>query len=146
MISILEGGQSRSWNPDSRRGEGRPTLESQRRRDIWFFLGILAFIALLFFVWQQHRGMRLADEVARLEAQKESLAMRIVEMNVEVTRLSQPDRLLSDTELAGLDQGLGERRYFVPSPSPAEKTQRSGLDAVLAGVGFEVSSALADRP
>lgn len=95
MSSILNAPETRVWDPDSRRGERGSSRPSLKRRDLWFFFGILAFMVLLFFVWQQHRGMRLADEVARLEARKEAVGTRLVEMGVEVTRLSQPDFLFS---------------------------------------------------
>ena len=95
MSSILNAPETRVWDPDSRRGERGPGRSSLKRRDLWFFFGILAFMVLLFFVWQQHRGLRLADDVARLEARREAVGTRLVEMGVEVTRLRQPDFLFS---------------------------------------------------
>jgi hypothetical protein len=146
MMSVHPVPEPGSWNPDSRRGEGSTSRQSLRRRDLWFFFGILAFFVLLFFVWQQHRGLRLADEVAHLEAQRESMGIRLVEMEVEVTRLSQPDLLFKNRELARLDADLAERRIFVAAAAPDDERNSTRREALLAGMGLEISPAFADRP
>lgn len=148
MITVLHDSDTHCWDPHSRRGEGLLNHRSRKRRDLWFFIGILAFAILLFFVWQQHRGLRLADEVAHLEARTEAMRTRLVEAGVEVTRLRQPDHLLGSHQLASLNGGELERRVFVPvQSSPEAAGSEPARNTWLASVGLEVPRALAaDRP
>ena len=129
---------------DDENGENIFSRNSLRRRDLWFFIGIMAFVILLFFAWQQNRGLRLADEIARLEARYEALQTRILERGVEVARLRQPDWLMSEVALGSVeDRGLGTRTFIWASPLPEPERGRSTTDALLASVGFEVPRALA---
>ena len=63
MLSI-PAAEARTWDPHSHRGEGVAARHALRRKDLWFFLGLLLFLVLLFFVWQQNRGLQLAADVA----------------------------------------------------------------------------------
>jgi len=140
VLSIPATG-TRTWDPDCHRGEGASARQSLRRKDLWFFVGLLLFVVLLFFVWQQNRGLQLAAEVTRLEVRRETLRTKILEQGVVVAQRRQPLQLMSDSagELALSDlQG----RIFVPA-ARAARAQGRGQDTWLASVGLGVAPALA---
>ncbi len=143
MIFTLQGAEGRRWDPDSHHGEDALSKSSLRRRDLWFFLGILAFVVLLYFVWQQNRTLRLADEVARLEVRRQALQARILERSVEVTRMRQPDWLMGDVALAEGETGGLRRRVFVQASRRARPERDTASDTWLASIGFDVPQALA---
>lgn len=133
---------TKTWNPDCHRGESSRAERTLRRKDLWFFMGVGLFLALLFFIWQQNRGMRLAADVAHLEQRRDALRAQVLDRGVAVAQLRQPELLMrgdASAELANLDLAS---RVFVRAP----KRHRSRLperDTWLASVGLGVSPALA---
>jgi len=140
-MSMLPGHPTRTWDPDSRRGEGVHSRDTLRRRDLWFFVGLALFALLLWFVWQQNRGLGLAGEVARLEDERDALRARILELGVAVARERQPERLLRDLPEAQLASRDLDGRVFVPVA--AEALPRHEASAWLASAGITVPAARA---
>jgi hypothetical protein len=134
--------ETRTWNPDCRRGEGGSARSTLRRKDLWFFVGAALFLVLLFFIWHQNNSLRLAAEVARLELTREALRARVLEQGVQVTQLRQPAMLMADAaagDLEGLDLA---GRVYIKAPRRGEEP-RSGGKTWLASVGLGVSQARA---
>ncbi len=140
MLSIIDSGKT--WNPHCRRGEATKTDSTLRRKDLWFFMGLMLFLVLLFFIWQQNRGLRLAAEVARLEQGRDALRQKVLEHAVAVAELRQPEVLLADAgagDLTALD--LASRVFVRGGPRRGER--RAARDTWLASVGLGVSQAFA---
>ncbi|MBN2171130.1 MAG: hypothetical protein JW819_07425 [Candidatus Krumholzibacteriota bacterium] len=140
-MSLLPGHPTRTWDPDSRRGEGVHSRDALRRRDVWFFVGLVLFALLLWFVWQQNRGLRLAGEVASLEAERDALRARILELGVAVARERQPERLLRGLPAAQLASRDLDGRIFIPVA--AGDLPRRESSAWLASAGITVPAARA---
>ncbi len=133
---------TKTWNPDCHRGEATRAERTLRRKDLWFFLGVGLFLVLLFFIWQQNRGMRLAAEVTRLELRRDALRAQVLDNGVAVAQLRQPDLLMRgevSSELANLDLAS---RVFVRAPK-RRNARLPAQDTWLASVGLGVSPALA---
>jgi hypothetical protein len=144
MRSFASG--DRNWNPDSRAGEGILRRECLRRVDLWFFIGIALFIGLLLFIWQQDRALALADEIARLEARKEAMQIRILESGVKLTQLRQQapleGRIWADNEDM-ID--LTERVFVFAADLLDDAPQVAGGDTWFASVGIGAAAALASE-
>ena len=136
--------EPRTWDPDSRIGEGTNSQGKRLKRDVWFFVGILIFAILLFFVWQQRQGLSLADELARLEARQSSLETAVLESWAQAARLKQPDRLLVPEFAADLKRwDLAQHSFVFAQPGDVSAQSASRGEAWLTGIGLDVPKALA---
>ncbi len=144
MTAPFQQQETRTWDPDSRIGEATNSLDSRRKRDIWFFVGILIFAVLLFFVWQQRQSLTLADEIARLEARRESLKALVLENWSTTARLKQPDHLLEVGLAADLGgRQLAEHSFVLVAREGGERDVKPAAEAWLAGLGLEIPEAAA---
>ena len=144
MIAPARKREPRTWDPDSRAGEDSNSHGKRRKRDIWFFIGILVFAVLLFFVWQQRQRLVLADEIARLEERRSSLRALVLESWSTAARLKQLDSVF-DTEVAsGKERWELEQHSFVfIAPATDEPRLPPRGQILLASVGLDIPEAAA---
>ncbi|MCP4548906.1 MAG: hypothetical protein GY835_20830 [bacterium] len=144
MISVMTG--SRTWNPDSRRGEGTSGNRLLKRADIWFWIGLLVLSVLIYLVGQQSMSIKIADEIARLEMEKESLQDVLRQREAVVLSLSQIGNLIDTTDETDLENTDLTGRVFVRAePLPEMYKVGEKTMTTLAGIDFSVAEALASE-
>jgi len=147
MMSF-SGHETRTWNPDCRRGEVHSRETALRRKDLWFYVVLAVLLVLLFAVWQQSRGMQLGAEVARLELRREALRTQILEKAVLVAQRRQPAALARETAGEAID---GEADFALSDLAGRVFVGKLGRDQAVSGtsdtwlasVGLGVAPALA---
>lgn len=127
-----------TWNPDGGHTDRSGLANVLKRRDIWFYGFIIFLMLLLVMIWQQNKALRLATDVAVLEAESGALEARLMDLGSRVTRLRQPSVLVASGKLKPDLSG----RVFVTAPAlPGQAdVQSSGLLALL---DLKVPAALA---